>query len=184
MSSTATSAALSIDLRYPIGPQPQPDIVSPSTLTEALNTLGELPQNLRAAVKHLDDEQLGTPYREGGWTVRQLVHHVADSHMNCYMRFRLALTEDAPTIRPYDQNAWATLHDAQTAPLEWSLEMLEALHARLLMLLHSLSPAHWQRTYVHPERGVTRLDQAAVQYAWHSRHHVAHITVLRAAKDW
>ncbi len=184
MSSTATSAAVSIDPRYPIGPMPQPDTVSATTLAEALNTLGELPQDLRAAVKHLDDEQLATPYREGGWTVTQVVHHLADSHMNCYIRFRLALTEDEPTIRPYDQSAWATLHDAETAPIEWSLEMLEALHARLLMLLHSLSPAQWQRKYLHPERGVTRLDQAAVQYAWHSRHHVAHITALRAAKDW
>ena len=153
-------------------------------LSQALDTLGELPQNLRAAVKHLDDEQLDTPYRDGGWTVRQVVHHVADSHMNCYLRIRLALTEDAPTIRPYEEKAWATLHDAADAPVEWSLELLEALHARLLMLLHSLSPDQWKRTYVHPENGSMRLDQVALLYAWHSRHHVAHITALRAAKDW
>ena len=153
-------------------------------LSKALHTLGELPQNLRAAVRHLDDDQLNTPYREGGWTVRQLVHHIADSHMNCYVRIRLALTEEAPAIKPYDEKAWATLHDAEIAPVEWSLELLEALHARLLMLLHSLKPAQWQRTYVHPENGSMRLDQVASLYAWHSRHHVAHITALRAAKDW
>lgn len=153
-------------------------------LAQALDTLGELPQNLRQAVDELSDEQLATPYREGGWTVRQLVHHIADSHMNCYVRVRLALTEDTPTIRPYEEKAWATLHDAEVAPIEWSLELLEALHARLLMLLHSLSPAQWQRTYLHPESGAMRLDQVASLYAWHSRHHVAHITALRAAKDW
>ena len=153
-------------------------------LEDALNTLGELPQDLRAAVDGLDEEQLATPYREGGWTVRQLVHHVADSHMNFNMRLRLALTEDVPTIRPYDEKAWATLHDVEAAPIEWSLELLEALHARMLMLLRSLSPAQWQRTFMHPESGIMRLDQAASLYAWHSKHHVAHITALRAAKDW
>ena len=184
MSSTGPVSAAYIDPRYPIGHWPAPAVINPKMLAKALDTLGELPQNLRAAVKHLDDEQLATPYREGGWTVRQVVHHVADSHMNCYMRIRLALTEDAPTIRLYDEKAWATLHDAEDAPVEWSLELLEALHARLLMLLHSLSPAQWQRTYLHPERGAMRLDQVASMYAWHSRHHLAHITTLRAAEDW
>ena len=184
MSSTATLSAASIDPRYPIGHWPQPEVIDANMLAEALTTLGELPQNLRTAVDDLDDEQLATPYREGGWTVRQVVHHVADSHMNAYVRVRLALTEDAPTIRPYEEKAWAALHDAETAPVEWSLVLIEALHARLLMLLRSLSPAQWQRTYVHPERGAMRLDQVASMYAWHSRHHVAHITALRSANGW
>ena len=184
MSSTAPASAISFDPRYPIGRWSRPDTITPILLAEALHTLGELPGNLRSAVRHLDDGQLATPYREGGWTVRQVVHHVADSHMNCSVRVRLALTEDAPVIRPYEEKAWATLHDAETAPVEWSLELLEALHARLLMQLHALSPVQWQRTYVHPESGAMRLDQVASLYAWHSRHHVAHITALRAAKGW
>ena len=184
MSSTATLSAASTDPRYPIGPWASPEVVNANMLAEALNTLGELPQNLRAAVDDLDDEQLATPYREGGWTVRQVVHHVADSHMNCYLRVRLALTEDAPTIKPYEEKEWAALHDAETAPIEWSLVLLEALHARLLMLMRSLSAAQWQRTFVHPERGAMRLDHVASLYAWHSRHHVAHITALRAARHW
>ncbi len=153
-------------------------------LAEALETLGELPQNLRAAIEDLEEDQLNTPYRDGGWTVRQLVHHVADSHMNCYIRVRFALTEDAPTIMPYDEKAWVQLHDSTHAPVEWSLELVEAMHARLLMLLRMLTPGQWQRTYVHPENGTMRLDQVASLYAWHSRHHVAHITALRAAMDW
>ena len=184
MSSTATATAVPLDPRYPIGRWPRPETIDAITLAEALDTLGELPQNLRAAVDDLDEDQLATPYRDGGWTLRQVVHHVADSHMNCYIRIRLALTEDAPTIRPYDEKAWAMLHDAETAPVEWSLELLEALHARLLMLLHSLSAGQWARTYVHPENGAMRLDQVASLYAWHSRHHVAHITALRSAKGW
>ncbi len=172
------------DPRYPVGRWQRPESVQEDALKHALDTLGELPQNLRAAVEDLEDDQLDTPYREGGWTVRQLVHHIADSHMNCYLRIRFALTEDAPTIMPYDEKTWAELHDSQRAPVEWSLELLESMHARLLMLLRSLTPAQWQRTYMHPESGTVRLDQAATLYAWHSRHHVAHITALRAAMDW
>ena len=172
------------DPRYPVGRWQRPQRIDANLLNEALDTLGELPGNLRAAVKHLDDEQLDTPYRDGGWTVRQLVHHIADSHMNCFLRVRWALTEDAPTIKPYDEKAWATLHDCHAAPVEWSLEVLEALHARLLMLLRSLSTAQWQRTYVHPENGAMSLQEVASMYAWHSRHHVAHITALCSAKGW
>jgi uncharacterized damage-inducible protein DinB len=153
-------------------------------LADALWTLGELPQDLRAAVDGLDDEQLDTPYREGGWTVRQVVHHMADSHMNCYLRIKFALTEDAPTIKPYDEKMWAGLHDGADAPVEWSLTLVEALHARLLMLLHSLKAEQWQRVFVHPENGSLGLQTVALLYAWHSRHHVAHITALRAAKGW
>lgn len=184
MSGTTPAPSIPHDPRYPIGRWQRPQSVDRNLLAEALDTLGELPQNLRAAVRHLDGEQLDTPYREEGWTVRQLVHHVADSHLNCYLRIRLALTEDAPVIKPYDEKAWANLHDCDGAPVEWSLELLEALHARLLMLLRSLSSAQWRRTYVHPENGAMPLDQVATLYAWHSRHHVAHITALRAAKDW
>ncbi len=173
-----------IDPRYPIGHWQRPEIVDTNTLAEALDALGELPGTLRAAVDDLDDGQMETPYREGGWTVRQLVHHIADSHMNFSTRVRFALTEDAPTIKPYDEKAWADLHDSNRAPVEWSLELLEAMHARLLMLLRSLTPAQWQRTYVHPENGTMRLDQVATLYAWHGRHHVAHITALRSAMDW
>ena len=172
------------DPRYPIGRFHPPVSVDALTLEEALQTLGELPQSLRTAVEDLAPDQMATPYREGGWSVRQVVHHVADSHMNAYMRFRFALTEDAPTIKPYNEAAWARLHDADDAPVEWSLDLLEALHARWLMLLRSLTKAQWQRTFVHPENGVVPLQTAALMYAWHSRHHTAHITHLRAAKGW
>lgn len=172
------------DPRYPVGQWQRAEHVDAAALAHALDVLGELPQNLRAAVDDLEDDQLDTPYREGGWTVRQVVHHVADSHTNMYTRIRFALTEDAPTIRLYDEKAWATLHDAQAAPVEWSLEMVEALHARLLMLLRSLTSAQWARTYTHPVNGVMRLDEVATMYAWHSRHHVAHVTTLRTRLGW
>jgi uncharacterized damage-inducible protein DinB len=182
MSTSPKPNALQVrDARYPLGRWVAPVTVDASMLKMALWELGELPQKLREAVRNLRDRQLDTPYREGGWTVRQVVHHVADSHMNCTTRFRLALTEDAPVIKPYDENAWAALHDGCT---DWSLDLLESLHARLLMQLRSLNAEQWQRTYVHPESGSTRLDIAAHMYAWHSRHHVAHITHLRAKKDW
>jgi hypothetical protein len=135
-------------------------------------------------VEGLDDAQLDTPYRPEGWTVRQLVHHVADSHMNSYVRFRLAVTEDTPTIKPYDEKAWANLPDAATAPLEPSLELVEALHRRWLLLLQSFGPAEWSRTFRHPERGVSRLDVTALLYGWHGRHHVAHVTELRKREGW
>lgn len=180
----ATSPSETPDVRYPIGRWHRPERVDANTLAEALSTLGELPQDLRQAVDDLEDDQLDTPYRENGWTVRQVVHHLADSHSNMSIRIRLALTEAAPVIKPYDETAWAALHDSEAAPVEWSLELVEALHARLLMLLRSLSPAQWGRTYVHPENGEMRLDEVASMYAWHSRHHVAHITALRTAQDW
>jgi hypothetical protein len=172
------------DARYPLGRWTAPATVDASMLKLALWELGELPQRLREAVDDLTEWQLATPYREGGWTVRQLVNHVADSHMNCSIRIRWALTEYAPTIKTYDEKAWAMLHDADCAPVEWSLDLLEALHARLMMLLRSLKPEQWARTYVHPELGPMRLDTVVHMYAWHSRHHVAHITHLRAQKGW
>ena len=138
---------------------------------------------LRNAVDGLDTAQLSTPYREGGWLVRQVVHHVADSHMNAFTRLRLALTEDWPTIKPYDQMAWAALRD-YAAPTEWSLELVESLHARWVMLLQSLSEEQWQRGYRHPENGPMTIEVMTLMYAWHSLHHVAHITHLRAKESW
>jgi uncharacterized damage-inducible protein DinB len=177
MSTTAT------DPRYPIGRFERPETISSEDRTNAIATLAELPEQLRNVVDGLGSAQLNTPYREGGWTVRQLVHHIADSHMNAFIRIRLALTEDWPTIKPYDQDAWATLHDS-AAPVEWSLELIESLHARWVMLLQSLTEEQWMRGYRHPESGDVSVDAATLMYAWHSRHHVAHITHLRLGEGW
>jgi len=171
------------DPRYPVGHFQRPDSVTPDDVLYAIFTLGNLPTNLANAVKGLDSGQLDTPYREGGWTVRQLVHHIADSHMNAFLRIRFALTEDEPVIKPYDENLWADLHDS-IAPIEWSLSLLEGLHARWVMLSQSLSDAQLQRAYLHPVNGPTTIETAILLYAWHSRHHVAHITHLRTLMDW
>ncbi len=176
-------ALTAVDPRYPIGKFEQPAKITPEDRLGAIAVLAELPEMLRNAVDGLDFGQLNTPYREGGWTVRQLVHHVADSHMNAYIRFRLGLTEDWPIIKPYDEKSWATLHDS-IGPVEWSLELIESLHARWVMMLQSLSEEQWARGYRHPESGDTPLDVAALSYAWHSRHHVAHITRLRVHEGW
>jgi len=171
------------DPRYPIGKFQRPAVITPDDRLRAISTLSELPEMLRNAVDGLDTAQLSTPYREGGWTVRQVVHHIADSHMNASVRLRLALTEDWPTIKPYDERAWATLRD-YASPVEWSLELVESLHARWVMLLQSLSEEQWQRGFLHPENGPTELDGMTLHYAWHSMHHVAHITHLRAKEEW
>lgn len=171
------------DPRYPIGKFECPETILPEERLNAIATLAELPEQLRNAVEGLGSAQLNTPYRTGGWTVRQLVHHIADSHMNAFIRMRLALTENWPTIKPYDEQSWATLHDS-TAPVEWSLEIIESLHARWVMLLQSFTEEQWIRGYRHPESGETRLDVATLMYAWHSRHHVAHITHLRVSEEW
>jgi uncharacterized damage-inducible protein DinB len=176
-------ALTGVDPRYPIGKFERPRTITAEDRLGAIAVLAELPEMLRNAVEGLDFGQLNTPYREGGWTVRQLVHHVADSHMNAYIRFRLALTENWPTIKPYDEQSWATLHDS-IGPVEWSLELVESLHARWVMLLQSLTEEQWMRGYRHPEDGDITLDVAALMYAWHSRHHVAHITHLRAHEGW
>jgi len=173
MSATPT-AQTEIDSRYPIGKFRQAE-ANVADHESAIATIAALPEKLRAAVEGLSEAQLDTPYREGGWTVRQLVHHVADSHMNSYVRMRLALTEDWPTIKPYDEKLWAQLSDASTAPVEVSLELLTALHERWVLLLRSLTEEQWQRGYVHPENGRQTLAEAAALYEWHSRHHVAHI---------
>lgn len=171
------------DPSYPIGKFVAPESITSEHVLEAIATLSEMPGQLRNAVDGLDRAQWATPYREGGWTVRQLIHHIADSHMNAFIRVRLALTEDWPTIKPYDQAAWATLHDS-AAPAEWSLELIESLHARWVMLLQSLDDAQWQRGFNHPENGPMTIEYATLVYAWHSRHHLSHITHLRMREDW
>ncbi len=173
-----------MDLRYPIG-----HFERPSTITDALRAqwVGELaaaPARFREAVRGLTDEQLDTPYRPEGWTVRQVIHHVPDSHLNCYVRFRLALTEENPLIKPYDEAQWALLDDAANAPVEVSLRLLEALHERWVRLIRSLPEAAFARTYRHPERGTMDLDTTVALYAWHTRHHAAHITRLREHLGW
>ena len=161
-----------------------PSSVNAGELAAFVDQIAETPARMRAAVARLNDAQLDTPYRPGGWTVRQVVHHVPDSHMNSYVRFRLALTEDAPVIKPYEEARWAELHDARTLPVEPSLELLESLHARWVPLLRSLNEADWKRIFRHPEMGLVRLEQNAALYAWHGRHHVAHITKLRERMGW
>lgn len=172
------------DLRYPVGRFAFPESVTADELAGFVDEIAAAPARLRAAVEGLSDSQLDAPYRPGGWTVRQVVHHVPDSHLNSYTRFRLALTEDDPVIKPYEEARWAELADARSMPVEPSLAMLEALHARWLTLLRSLSPADWKRTFRHPELGSVTLEKNAALYAWHSRHHVAHITNLRERMGW
>jgi hypothetical protein len=168
------------DLRYPIGPFQKPDTISAADRAEWLDQLAELPALLRSAVTALPEGGLDRPYREGGWTARQVVHHVADSHLNSYVRFRLALTEDRPVIRPYDEAAWAVLADAATAPVDLSLSLLGALHLRWVTLLRSLDEEQWQRRLVHPVSGEFDLATMLALYAWHGRHHLAHIRSIRA----
>ena len=154
-----------------------------NSLTEGwIQEIEELPRLLREAVQDLNNEQLDTPYRVGGWTVRQVVHHLSDSHMNAYIRFRLALTEDHPIIKPYEEARWAELPD-YTLPIEISLSLLEALHQRWTTLLHSLSPSDRNKTFIHPDSGEVSLGENIGIYAWHGRHHLAHITSLRNHKD-
>jgi len=165
------------DLQYPIGRFSFPDSSTAEQRQTWIQEISRAPRELRAAVGSLPPQQLDTPYRPGGWTARQVVHHVPDSHMNAFIRFKLALTEDQPTIKPYDEARWALLPDARL-PIEPSLDLLEALHARWVGLLNSMSERDFQRTFVHPESGPWRLDQYLAQYAWHGRHHVAHIQSL------
>lgn len=172
------------DLRYPVGKFRFPESVSAEDLTRYVQQIAEAPAHLRAAIAGLEDAQLDTPYRPGGWTVRQVAHHVPDSHINSYTRFRLALTEDQPVIKPYEEARWAELPDARTLPVEVSLALLENLHARWAPLLRSLSPAEWKRSFRHPELGLVSLENNAALYAWHGRHHVAHITALRERMGW
>jgi uncharacterized damage-inducible protein DinB len=172
------------DLRYPIGRFSAPASSLAGVRTAHIETLRVLPERIKAAVVGLSDPQLDTPYRDGGWTVRQLVHHLADSHANSYVRFKLALTEDWPTIKPYDEAAWAELADSRRLPVDVSLALLTALHERWVALLESLSDDDFRKGYVHPESGRQNLTKVLALYDWHSRHHAAHITRLRARMGW
>jgi len=172
------------DLRYPVGKFKFPETISADDRSKFIEQIAQTPARLRAAVAGLSDEQLETPYRPDGWTVRQVVHHVPDSHLNSYCRFKLALTEDQPAIKGYAEDRWAELTDARGGPVEVSLRLLECLHSRWVALLRSLSEAEWKRAFHHSELGLVRLDQNAALYAWHGRHHVAHITGLRERRGW
>jgi uncharacterized damage-inducible protein DinB len=172
------------DLRYPIGKFTYDGPATPEKKQELLNQIEQAPGRLRAAIKGLSQQQLDTPYRPEGWTVRQVVHHVPDSHLNAYVRFKLALTEEAPTIKPYAEDKWAKLADTPATPVDVSLTLLDSLHDRWIRLLHSLQPADWKRTFRHPDLGVMDLEKTLALYAWHGRHHVAHITSLRERNGW
>lgn len=171
------------DLRYPIGRFRMPASSTPDVQAAQIQVLSRLPESLTAAIAGLDDAQLDTSYRDGGWTVRQLVHHVADSHANSYVRFKLALTEDWPTIKPYDEKAWANLADSRM-PIDVSLALITALHARWVSLLESMSEDDFSKGFIHPENGKQSLAVALAIYDWHSRHHTAHITALRSRQGW
>ena len=173
------------DPRYPIGPfQLTDDKLTDEQRQELIAQFAAAPARLRAAVAGLNDAQLDTPYREGGWTVRQLAHHVADSHMNGYIRVKFALTEDVPTIKPYDENTWVKLGDTPATPIETSLNLLEALHERWANLFRSLTLEEFARTFRHPELGTLSLNRQLALYAWHGRHHTAHVTALRERMGW
>lgn len=177
-------ATASPNLSYPVGKFKYEAPLSYAQREHLIGEMAEAPARLRAAVKGMSEAQLDTPYREGGWTARQVVHHLADSHMNAYIRVRLALTEEQPLIKPYDQALWAELIDARTAPIEPSLEIFDALHQRFVILLKSLEAADFERTLNHPEHGLMTLDRNLAMYAWHARHHVAHITSLGERMGW
>lgn len=172
------------ELAYPIGRYAPPPAYTGAWREANLEVLAGTPAALREAVRGLDAAQLDTPYRPGGWTVRQVAHHLPDSHMNAYVRVKLALTEETPTIKPYNEAAWALLDDSRATPVETSLALLESLHDRLLRLLRSLSDADLARRYRHPETGEHDLNHIIGLYAWHGRHHVAHITRLRERRGW
>jgi uncharacterized damage-inducible protein DinB len=172
------------DLRYPIGKFSYDGHLTEDQKRAFLDDVAETPKNLRAAVQGLSAAQLDTPYRPGGWSVRQVVHHVPDSHLNSYVRFKLALTEDEPTIKPYAEDRWAELADTKATPVEVSLTLLDSLHDRWVRLLRSLTPEEWKRTFRHPDLGAMTLEKTLALYAWHGRHHVAHISTLRERNGW
>ncbi len=173
------------DLRYPLGKFERRDSLTPEERRALIDQIAATPQRMRDAVRGLSDPQLDTPYREGGWTVRQVVHHVPDSHMNAYVRLKLALTEDSPTIKPYEEAEWAKLSDSRDTPIETSLQLLEALHKRWATLLRSMIDSDFRRTFRHPEHeGSVTIDWLVALYAWHGRHHTAHITSLRERMKW
>ncbi|MFZ1010673.1 MAG: putative metal-dependent hydrolase [Candidatus Sulfotelmatobacter sp.] len=172
------------DLRYPIGKFTYQGPLTEEQKQKFLDDIERTPANLREAVKGLSAQQLDAPYRPEGWTVRQVAHHVPDSHVNAYIRTKLALTEEEPTIKPYAEDRWAQLADTQSTPVEVSLALLESLHDRWMRLLRSLQPEDWKRTFRHPELGLMSLEKNLALYAWHGRHHVGHVTSLRERNGW
>lgn len=179
-----TMAEPAADPRYPVGKYRPPAEITAEQRTEWIEQIAQAPARLRAAVEGLTDAQLDTPYRDGGWTVRQVAHHVADSHINALVRFKLGLTEEHPTIKPYDEAAWAVLGDVAATPVEVSLALLDPLHVRWVNVLRSVGEEQWARTIHHPDNGPMRLDLLLGMYAWHGRHHVAHVTALRERMGW
>jgi len=172
-------------LRYPIGKFKPPVNIGIEDIRRWIDVLENYPQEMRNAVAGLNDSQLDTPYREGGWTIRQVVHHVPDSHLNAYVRFKWALTEDNPTIKPYLEDRWAELPDTKSAPIENSLAMLETIHKRWVQVLNNMNSADYKRTFYHPESKVTRsLEVVLCLYEWHAKHHLAHITELKKRMGW
>ncbi|MGA8765585.1 MAG: putative metal-dependent hydrolase [Candidatus Acidiferrales bacterium] len=172
------------DLRYPIGKFEAVTSLTPDQRRQYIDVIADAPARLAAAVAGLTPAQLDTPYRPEGWTVRQLVHHIADSHMNAVIRFKLTLTEDEPMVKTYEESLWAELADAKTPPIETSLVLIDNLHNRWVLLLRSIAPAEWLRKFRHPQWGPATMDFLLAQYAWHSKHHVAHITALRQRHGW
>jgi uncharacterized damage-inducible protein DinB len=172
------------DPRYPTGRFVPPQQPTPESRAGAVLTIAETPERMREAVQGLNEEQLDTPYRDGGWTLRQVVHHVPDSHLNAYIRLKLALTEPAPVIKPYDEAAWANLPDTRDVSIDVSLDLLEAVHARWVALFRAMGDDDFRREYVHPETGRHTLDYLLALYAWHGPHHVAHITTTRQRMGW
>ncbi len=173
-----------VDLRFPIGKfKPETDR-TPARRSALIGIVAETPEKLREAVRGLSPGQLDTPYRPGGWTVRQVVHHLPDSHLNSYVRFKLALTEERPVIKPYEEDRWAELPDTFNTPVDVSVALLEHLHERWVNLLRALREADWGRTFLHPQNGEMPLSQVLALYAWHGAHHVAHITSLRERMGW
>jgi hypothetical protein len=172
------------NLRYPVGRFQRPDSLNESQRRAAIEAIAQTPTRFRAAVDGLDERHLDTPYRPDGWTVRQVVHHVPDSHMNAYIRFKLALTEDTPTIKSYDEAAWAQLEDARTTPIETSLTLIDAVHDRWARVLNAMKAADFSRRLIHPEHGHLTLDQLLAMYEWHGRHHTAHVANLRTRNGW
>ncbi|MCF8238798.1 MAG: putative metal-dependent hydrolase [Saprospiraceae bacterium] len=172
-------------LKYPIGRFRQPEPITPEIRSKAITDIATLPGRMRVAVSDLTDKQLDTPYRPDGWTVRQVVHHCADSHMNAMIRIKLALTEDQPTIKPYEEPRWAMLPDTSIMPIEAALTLLDGLHARWAFLLQRLTAEDLARSFIHPDSGrAFSVDEAICQYAWHSDHHLSHITHLRQREGW
>ena len=174
-----------VDLRYPIGPSPVVERLSAAERALAIDDIARCPAELRRAVAGLDDGRLDTPYRDGGWTVRQVVHHLPDSHMNAYIRHKLTVTEESPTIKPYDEARWAETVDGRSGDPEVSLTLLTMVHDRWVRFLRSLPPEAFARGFFHPEIGeAVTLDGSVAMYAWHGKHHVAHVDSLRRRRGW